>query len=78
MAFVIDPFRRTLVGWQVSTAKDTAFVESCLKMALWCRDQIGYAVERGMIHLADAGSQRTSTTTLNDTGSSIGVPAPSI
>ncbi|MGH3732150.1 MAG: DDE-type integrase/transposase/recombinase [Acidimicrobiales bacterium] len=53
VAFAIDLFSRTLVGWQVSTVKDTAFVESCLKMALWRRDHAGHAVERGMIHHAD-------------------------
>jgi putative transposase len=60
VAFAIDLFSRALVGWQVSTVKDTAFVESCLKMALWRRDHAGHAVERGMIHHADAGSQYTS------------------
>jgi putative transposase len=39
IAFAIDLFSRAIVGWQTSTVKDTAFVEACLKMALWRRDQ---------------------------------------
>ena len=38
VAFAIDLFSRAIVGWQVSTIKDTPFVEACLKMALWRRD----------------------------------------
>lgn len=34
VAFAIDLFSRAIVGWQVSTVKDTAFVEACLRMAL--------------------------------------------
>ncbi|WP_369824112.1 hypothetical protein [Frondihabitans sp. PAMC 28766] len=45
------------MGWQASTVKDTAFVESCLRMALWRRDQTDRKVEAGMIHHSDAGSQ---------------------
>ena len=39
VAFAIDLFSRAIVGWQASTVKDTAFVETCLRMALWRRDQ---------------------------------------
>ena len=38
VAFAIDLYSRAIVGWEVSTVKDTAFVEACLRMALWRRD----------------------------------------
>ena len=60
VAFAIDLYSRAIVGWQASTVKDTAFVEACLKMALWRRDQTSRRVEPGMIHHSDAGSQYTS------------------
>jgi len=41
----------------VSTVKDTAFVEACLRMALWRRDHTGHPIMPGMIHHSDAGSQ---------------------
>ena len=60
VAFAIDLFSRAIVGWHVSTIKDTAFVEPCLQMALWRRDQTDRPVSAGMIHHSDAGSQYTS------------------
>jgi putative transposase len=60
VAFAIELFSRMILGWHVSTVKDTAFVEACLRMALWRRDHPGRAVEPGMIHHSDAGSQYTS------------------
>ncbi|WP_040698053.1 IS3 family transposase, partial [Nocardia vinacea] len=57
VAFVIDCFSRSIVGWQAATIKDTAMVTSALKMALWRRDHDGHAVEDGLIHHSDAGSQ---------------------
>jgi transposase InsO family protein len=60
VAFAIDLFSRAIVGWSVSTVKDVAFVEACLKMALWRRDHTGRPVPPGMIHHSDAGSQYTS------------------
>jgi putative transposase len=60
VAFAIDLFSRAIVGWQASTVKDTSFVEACLRMALWRRDQTGRPIEAGMIHHSDAGSQYTS------------------
>jgi len=44
------------VGWSVSTVKDVAFVEDCLAMAMWRRDQAGRPVLAGMIHHSDAES----------------------
>ena len=60
VAFAIDLFSRAIVGWAASTVKDTNFVEACLRMALWRRDQTGRPIEAGMIHHSDAGSQYTS------------------
>jgi transposase InsO family protein len=60
VAFAIDLYSRAIVGWEVSTVKDTAFVEACLKMALWRRDHSGRPVAAGLIHHSDAGSQYTS------------------
>ena len=60
VAFAIDLYSRAIVCWDVSTVKDTAFVERCLKMALWRRDHTGRPVLPGMIHHSDAGSQYTS------------------
>lgn len=60
VAFAIDLYSRAIVGWEVSTVKDTAFVEACLRMALWRRDHSGRPVAAGLIHHSDAGSQYTS------------------
>lgn len=60
VAFAIDLFSRAIVGWQASMVKDTSFVEACLRMALWRRDQTDRPIEPGMIHHSDAGSQYTS------------------
>jgi putative transposase len=55
VAFAIDLYSRAIVGWSASAAKDVAFVESCLAMALWRRDHTGRPVPAGMIHHSDAG-----------------------
>lgn len=60
VAFAIDLYSRAIVGWSAATAKDVAFVEACLSMALWRRDHTGRKVPAGMIHHSDAGSQYTS------------------
>jgi transposase InsO family protein len=60
VAFVIDCFSRSIVGWQAATIKDTAMVTTALKMALWRRDHAGHTIEEGLIHHSDAGSQYTS------------------
>ncbi len=57
VAFAIDLYSRAVVGWSASTVKDVAFVEQCLRMALWRRDHAGRPVGDGMIHHSDAGSQ---------------------
>ncbi|WP_141810543.1 IS3 family transposase [Nocardia bhagyanarayanae] len=60
VAFVIDCFSRSIVGWQTATIKDTVMVTTALRMALWRRDHDGHAVDEGLIHHSDAGSQYTS------------------
>ncbi len=60
VAFAIDLFSRAVVGWSIATVKDVAFVEACLKMALWRRDHHGQQIPAGMVHHSDAGSQYTS------------------
>ena len=60
VALAIDLYSRAIVGWSASTIKDVAFVEDCLAMALWRRDQAGRPVRPGMIHHSDAGSQYTA------------------
>jgi putative transposase len=57
VAFAVDLFSRAIVGWAAATVKDVAFVEACLRMALWRRDHTGRPVHRGLIHHSDAGSQ---------------------
>jgi len=59
VAFAIDLYSRTTVGWQASTVKDTPFVKVCMNMALWRRDHAGHAVQPGLIHSSEAGSQYT-------------------
>jgi putative transposase len=50
VALAIDLYSRSIVGWSAATIKDTAFVEACLRMALWRRDHTGRPVGAGMIH----------------------------
>ncbi|WP_228839084.1 hypothetical protein, partial [Nocardia amamiensis] len=42
---------------QPATIKDTVMVTTALRMALWRRDHDGHAVDEGLIHHSDAGSQ---------------------
>ncbi len=60
VAFVIDCFSRSIVGWQASTTKQTPLVTSALRMGLWRRDRAGQTISDGLVHHSDAGSQYTS------------------
>lgn len=40
------PVLGAIVGWQVSTVKDTSFVEACLRMELWRLDQTSRPIRR--------------------------------
>jgi hypothetical protein len=57
VAFVVDCFSRTIVGWHAASVKDTTMVTTALKMALWRRDHADRRVGDGLIHHSDAGSQ---------------------
>jgi putative transposase len=58
-AFVIDAYANRIVGWECSTSKETAFVESAIRQAVALRAREGRPRER-VIHHSDAGSQYTS------------------
>jgi transposase InsO family protein len=47
VAFVMDCFSRSIVGWHAATVKDTAMVTTALKMALWRRDHSDHRVGPG-------------------------------
>ncbi|MFU8876462.1 IS3 family transposase, partial [Micromonospora sp. SL4-19] len=71
VAFVVDVYSRTIVGWSAATTKHTTLVLDALDMGLWRRDRDGRPVEAGLIHHSDAGAQYTSfrfTTHLVDAG----------
>ncbi|MDF1581636.1 MAG: IS3 family transposase [Desulfuromonadales bacterium] len=55
VAFVIDVFARSIVGWRVSNSMKTALVLDALEQALWARQN-----RRELIHHSDRGSQYLS------------------
>lgn len=59
-AFVIDAFAGTIVGWEVSTSKETAFVERAVNQACTLRSMQGNPLHGSTIHHSDAGSQYTA------------------
>ncbi|KHJ73940.1 hypothetical protein QR64_04225 [Rhodococcus sp. Chr-9] len=59
-AFVIDAFAGTIVGWEVSTSKETAFVERAVNQACMLRSMQGNPLLGSTIHHSDAGSQYTA------------------
>ncbi|EMF07173.1 hypothetical protein F518_03456 [Serratia marcescens VGH107] len=54
VAFIIDVFAGTIVGWQASSAMEAKFVLDALEQALWARRP------SGTIHHSDKGSQYVS------------------
>uniref|UniRef100_A1UQQ1 Integrase, catalytic region n=1 Tax=Mycobacterium sp. (strain KMS) TaxID=189918 RepID=A1UQQ1_MYCSK len=56
VAFVIDAYAGSIVGWEASASKHTRFVESALRQAAALRARQGHPVD-GAIHHSDAGSQ---------------------
>jgi putative transposase len=58
-AFVIDAYANRIVGWECSTSKETAFVESAIRQAVALRVRDGQFLN-GVVHHSDAGSQYTS------------------
>lgn len=59
VAFVIDAYAGSIVGWEGSTSKETRFVESAIRQATALRSRQGHPID-GAIHHSDAGSQYTS------------------
>jgi len=59
-AFVIDAFAGTIVGWECSTSKVTAFVERAIRHGADRRRREGHPLQGNTIHHSDAGSQYTS------------------
>lgn len=60
VAFVIDVFSRTIVGWKADTNMRTDLVTDTLNMAAWARGRAGVSDLTGLVHHTDAGSQYTS------------------
>ena len=54
VAFIIDVFAGTIVGWRVSSSMEAKFVLDALEQALWARRP------SGTIHHSDKGSQYVS------------------
>ncbi|WP_446226444.1 IS3 family transposase [Nocardia sp. IBHARD005] len=59
-AFVIDAHAGRILGWECSTSKHTAFVESAIRQAAAVRAREGDPLSGNTIHHSDAGSQYTS------------------
>jgi len=56
VAFVIDAYAGSIVGWEASASKQTRFVESAIRQAAALRSRQGHLID-GAIHHSDAGSQ---------------------
>jgi putative transposase len=56
-AFVVDAYADMIVGWECSTTKETALVESALRQAAAFRARQDTPLGGGTIHHSDAGSQ---------------------
>ncbi len=56
VAFIVDAFSRTIVGWKAATSMRTDLVLDALEMAIWRRA----SVLAGLVAHSDAGSQYTS------------------
>jgi len=61
VSFITDVFSRHILGWRVTTSKETPLVTSALQQALFTRRRTGFAFTAdGLVHHSDAGSQYTS------------------
>lgn len=54
-AFVIDAYAGTIVGWECSTSKVTAFVERAIRQAARKRRREGNPLQGGTIHHSETG-----------------------
>jgi putative transposase len=59
-AFVIDAYAGTIVGWECSASKHTAFVQRAIAQAATLRARQGKPLQNKAIHHSDAGSPYTS------------------
>lgn len=59
-SFVVDVYADMVVGWECSTSKETALVESALRQAAASRTRQNTPMDGTTIHHSDAGSQYTS------------------
>jgi len=57
VAFVVDAYAGTIIGWDVIATADAAMVERALADALQARRRQGHPIGPGAIHHSDAGSQ---------------------
>ncbi len=61
VAFVVDCFSQSIVGWHAATSKATDLVMTPLRIAIWQRAREGHPVIPGkLVSHSDAGSQYTS------------------
>lgn len=61
VSFITDVFSRMILGWKVSTSKQTHLVASALEQALFTRRRTDTSfTATGLVHHSDAGSQYTS------------------
>lgn len=61
VAFVVDVFAQTILGWHAQTCKQASLVSTAARMAMWHRDREGHRPAAGqLIGHSDAGSQYTS------------------
>lgn len=61
VSFLTDVFSRRILGWRVTTHKETPLVTSALEQALFTRRRTSFDFTGdGLVHHSDAGSQYTS------------------
>jgi putative transposase len=60
VAFVIDAYAGTIVGWHVATHADHTLVSRALADARETRRRDGHPIRAGAVHHSDAGTQYTS------------------
>jgi len=57
VAFVIDVFSRSIVGWRISNSLETDVALDALEMAIWWRRRADLT---GLVHHSDRGAQYTA------------------